>query len=119
MQTVKEILQSLVDDFLVDYDKIGAGNFYWALPSKAKLKRLNIEEGLEKQLEESAQKKIRLEEELSSISEGRTDSEDRRALLDRLYSKREELAKIEGEIEYVKSHGSHKIEALGLLLFLI
>jgi Mnd1 HTH domain len=33
-QSVKEVLQSLVDDELVDFDKIGSGNFYWALPSK-------------------------------------------------------------------------------------
>jgi hypothetical protein len=32
---VKEVLQSLVDDNLVDFDKIGSANFYWALPSKA------------------------------------------------------------------------------------
>lgn len=38
MQSVKEVLQSLVDDNLVDHDKIGAGNFYWALPSSAVVK---------------------------------------------------------------------------------
>lgn len=35
VQSVKDVLQSLVDDGLVETDKIGAGNFYWALPSKA------------------------------------------------------------------------------------
>jgi hypothetical protein len=34
-QTIKDVLQTLVDDALVETDKIGAGNFYWALPSKA------------------------------------------------------------------------------------
>ena len=34
-QTIKDVLQTLVDDGLVETDKIGAGNFYWALPSKA------------------------------------------------------------------------------------
>lgn len=37
-QSVKDVLQSLVDDSLVDFDKIGSGNFYWALPSNAALK---------------------------------------------------------------------------------
>ncbi|KAF9509790.1 hypothetical protein BS47DRAFT_127552 [Hydnum rufescens UP504] len=32
-QTVKEILQSLVDDNLVQFDKIGSANFYWSFPS--------------------------------------------------------------------------------------
>ena len=34
-QSVKEILQSLVDDDLVCYDKIGSANFYWSFPSQA------------------------------------------------------------------------------------
>jgi hypothetical protein len=34
-QTIKDVLQTLVDDGLVETDKIGAGNFFWALPSKA------------------------------------------------------------------------------------
>lgn len=37
-QTVKEVLQSLVDDGIVDFEKIGAQNFYWAFPSKAVIK---------------------------------------------------------------------------------
>ncbi|KAG8696827.1 hypothetical protein FRC09_008243 [Ceratobasidium sp. 395] len=32
-QSVKEILQSLVDDNLVQSDKIGSSNFFWCFPS--------------------------------------------------------------------------------------
>ena len=31
-QSIKEVLQSLVDDGLVDQDKIGVGSFFWSLP---------------------------------------------------------------------------------------
>jgi hypothetical protein len=34
-QTVKDMNQSLVDDFLVFSDKIGSANFFWSFPSKA------------------------------------------------------------------------------------
>ena len=34
-QTVKEILNSLVGDDLVDTDKIGTSTYFWAFPSKA------------------------------------------------------------------------------------
>jgi len=34
LQTVKDVLDSLVCDNLVESDKIGAGNFFWSLPSK-------------------------------------------------------------------------------------
>jgi len=33
--SVKEILQSLVDDGMVDTDKIGTSVYFWAFPSKA------------------------------------------------------------------------------------
>lgn len=41
-QTVKEVLESLVNDNLVEGDKVGAGNFFWSLPSKA---YQNVKEG--------------------------------------------------------------------------
>lgn len=31
---IKDIINDLVSDKLVDTEKIGSGNFYWALPSK-------------------------------------------------------------------------------------
>ena len=34
-QSVKEVVQSLVDDSLVDTDKIGTSIYFWAFPSKA------------------------------------------------------------------------------------
>ena len=33
--SVKDVLQSLVDDDLVDSDRIGTSNYFWAFPSKA------------------------------------------------------------------------------------
>ena len=40
-QTVKDILQSLVDDSLVMSDKVGSLNIFWALPSAARSMREN------------------------------------------------------------------------------
>ena len=33
--SVKEVLQSLVDDGLVDTDRVGTSNYFWSFPSKA------------------------------------------------------------------------------------
>jgi len=33
-QSVKDVLQTLLDDGLVQMDKIGASNFYWSFPSR-------------------------------------------------------------------------------------
>ena len=32
--SVKEVLQSLVDDNLVDQERIGTSNYFWSYPSK-------------------------------------------------------------------------------------
>ena len=41
LQTVKDMNQSLVDDFMVYSDKIGAANFFWAFPSKLSVDKSN------------------------------------------------------------------------------
>lgn len=34
-QTIKDVVQSLVDDGMVELEKIGSANYYWSFPSKA------------------------------------------------------------------------------------
>ena len=34
LQTIKDVNQSLIDDNLVETDRIGIGSFFWALPSR-------------------------------------------------------------------------------------
>lgn len=34
-QSVKEVIQGLVDDELVSSDRIGSSNYFWAFPSAA------------------------------------------------------------------------------------
>ena len=36
--SVKEVLQSLVDDDMVDSERIGTSTYFWAFPSKASMK---------------------------------------------------------------------------------
>ncbi|NXS53230.1 MND1 protein, partial [Brachypteracias leptosomus] len=60
--SVKEILQSLVDDGMVDTDRIGTSNYFWAFPSKALHTRKRKLEDLESQTERAA-----LVEELAAL----------------------------------------------------
>ncbi|KAJ7703198.1 meiotic nuclear division protein 1 [Mycena rosella] len=48
-QSVKEVLQSLVDDGLVQADKIGSSNFFWSFPSQ----RGTLMQGRLRQLKEA------------------------------------------------------------------
>ncbi|KAH8584842.1 Mnd1 family [Cryptosporidium sp. chipmunk genotype I] len=52
-QTVKDVLQSLVDDSLVVSDKIGSLNIFWALPSAAKFSKENRLEYLKNSIQDS------------------------------------------------------------------
>lgn len=50
--TVKEVLQSLVDDNMVDCERVGTSNYYWAFPSKALHARKRKLEELQQQVTE-------------------------------------------------------------------
>ena len=48
VQAVKDVNQSLVDDNLVETDKIGIGTFFWALPSMGLQTRENLIKNIDK-----------------------------------------------------------------------
>jgi hypothetical protein len=58
--SVKEVLQSLVDDGMVDCERIGTSNYYWAFPSKALHARKRRLEILESQVRYHKLKRIDL-----------------------------------------------------------
>lgn len=50
LQTIKEVLQSLVDDDLVHQEKIGSSNYFWSFPSEATVKLENDATRMENEL---------------------------------------------------------------------
>lgn len=46
----QEVNQSLVDDGLVDMDKIGSSNFFWSFPSKMAVTKQNIVDTLKQKI---------------------------------------------------------------------
>lgn len=46
----QEVNQSLVDDGLVDMDKIGASNFFWSFPSKVAVTKQNVVDTLKQKI---------------------------------------------------------------------
>lgn len=51
--SVKDVLQSLVDDDMVECEKVGTSSFYWAFPSKATNARKRKLERLETAVKDS------------------------------------------------------------------
>ncbi|XP_059090222.1 meiotic nuclear division protein 1 homolog isoform X1 [Tigriopus californicus] len=82
-QSVKDVVQSLVDDNLVDTDKIGTSVYFWAFPSKATAHRqakLAQVRAQAQELERSIQRQSQLVE---RDSQGREDTPKRQALLEK------------------------------------
>ncbi|XP_053610785.1 meiotic nuclear division protein 1 homolog [Plodia interpunctella] len=81
MQSVKEVVQSLVDDHLVDSEKIGTSIYFWSFPSKAitaKKRKLNE---LQNELDDCNKKLKRTEDAIATESVGRENNADRAATL--------------------------------------
>ncbi|KAF0694639.1 Aste57867_14478 [Aphanomyces stellatus] len=84
LQTIKDVNQALVDDSLVDTDKIGSGNYFWSFPSKVAQQRKRKLEDLEAKRTELRGKIETAKQTIEAQKHLRTDSADRVEKLNRL-----------------------------------
>lgn len=82
--TVKEVVQSLVDDALVETDKIGAGNFLWSLPSKNRHIRVVKLEELDYEIQELKTNRKLLNQQIQEELIQKPETETRLALIQQL-----------------------------------
>uniref|UniRef100_A0A803NRT7 Mnd1 HTH domain-containing protein n=1 Tax=Cannabis sativa TaxID=3483 RepID=A0A803NRT7_CANSA len=80
-QSVKDVLQSLVDDDLVSKDKIGTSVYFWSLPSCAGNQLRNVTRKLESDLHSSKKRFAELSEQCESLKKGREASDEREEAL--------------------------------------
>jgi len=76
----KDVLQSLVDDGLVELDKIGGSNLYWSFPASAVAKVQAGKRKAEESLEAAEREEKRLQEEAHRDAPGEKEEEERAAL---------------------------------------
>lgn len=74
LQSIKEVLQSLVDDDLVHQERIGISNYFWSFPSEAAVKMRRDSERLRAQLERARAERASLEARASAAREAKQDS---------------------------------------------
>ncbi|XP_073461409.1 meiotic nuclear division protein 1 homolog [Aquarana catesbeiana] len=110
--SVKDILQSLVDDGMVDSERIGTSNYFWAFPSKALHARKRKLETLESQLSEASQKKKSLEESVEKAKVGRQDTKERSELSEELALLRQQRDQQKAELEQYKECDPDVIEEI-------
>ena len=95
-QSVKDVLQSLVDDNMVDTDKIGTSVYFWAFPSKALATRQTRISTLREKVDAAVAKNKDLDLKIKESTTGKEESDDRTAIL-------EELADLEKKKETLKA----------------
>lgn len=97
-QSVKEVLQSLVDDGLVQADKIGSSNFFWSFPSQ---RGAMMQNRLAAVREAQATHETQLREVRAAIEAekaARPESVGRASALAQLATARQELSELEKEL---------------------
>ncbi|XP_034517393.1 meiotic nuclear division protein 1 homolog isoform X2 [Ailuropoda melanoleuca] len=110
--SVKEVLQSLVDDGMVDCERIGTSNYYWAFPSKALHARKRKLEVLESQLSEGNQKHASLQKSIEKAKIGRHETEERTMLAKELSSLRDQREQLKTEVEKYKECDPQVVEEI-------
>ncbi|XP_062902323.1 meiotic nuclear division protein 1 homolog isoform X1 [Mobula hypostoma] len=108
--SVKEVLQSLVDDGMVDTDRIGTSNYFWAFPSKGLHVRNQKLENLERQLIEGTERKQSLHLGIEKAKVGRQNTENREALSKELEELQRERNQLKAELEKYKECDPEVVE---------
>ncbi|KAI8917562.1 meiotic nuclear division protein 1 [Powellomyces hirtus] len=84
VQSIKEVLDSLVSDNIVTVEKIGTSNYYWSFPSTAVQNRKRRIAELGEELANVEAKRQELDSALAQRKNGREETEERIALMERL-----------------------------------
>ncbi|PHT57610.1 Meiotic nuclear division protein 1 -like protein [Capsicum annuum] len=83
-QSVKDVIQSLVDDDLVFKDKIGTSVYFWSLPSCAGNQLRTVSRKLETDLQTNKKRHTELVEQCNALKKGREQSDAREEALNEL-----------------------------------
>lgn len=113
-QTIKDVNQSLIDDFLVLSDKIGSANFFWSFPSKSYqdqvVQRDNNLLLIQQSQQNTALLKSQIENErLCRVGSDRTDK------LRRLLELNEQEKSLDARLEELKANDPEEIRRVEVL----
>lgn len=111
-QSVKDVVQSLVDDDLVSKDKIGTSVYFWSLPSCAGNQLRTVFRKLESDLQSSKKRYAELIEQCDSLKKGREESEERGEALDELKTIEQKYNELKDEMRRYADNDPAAFEAI-------
>ncbi|CAM9576432.1 unnamed protein product [Discosporangium mesarthrocarpum] len=116
LNTIKEVNQTLVDDGLVDMDKIGSSNFFWSFPSKMMVARRNLVNSLKEEIKEVEDNIVIQKRKAEELEADRVDTAERRVKLQRLQDASQRMQELEKEFETLKENDPAILEKATELL---
>ncbi|XP_075210959.1 meiotic nuclear division protein 1 homolog [Lycorma delicatula] len=111
-QSVKDVVQSLVDDGLIDTDKIGTSVYFWAYPSKAKHVRKRKLIDLNEKLFECNKKLKQTRESIIEAKIGREDTTQRVNVLENLKKLENEEKILKQEVQKYEANDPEVLEKM-------
>ena len=102
-QSIKDVLQSLVDDNMVDAEKIGSSNYFWGFSSKLQMKKKSRIRQMESSTESLRIEETALQESIEDLRSSRSHP-DRSQKLEQLQNARNELASCQKELDAWKQN---------------
>uniref|UniRef100_A0AAV1TMD3 Meiotic nuclear division protein 1 n=1 Tax=Peronospora matthiolae TaxID=2874970 RepID=A0AAV1TMD3_9STRA len=112
LQTVKDVNQALVDDTLVDCDKIGSGNYFWSFPSKFSQSRKRVLSELEQRRETVQGKLVEVDRRIEEQKALRPESEERVRKLRRLEELNATLQTLRTKVQHLEENDPAILEKL-------
>ncbi|XP_019192047.1 PREDICTED: meiotic nuclear division protein 1 homolog isoform X3 [Ipomoea nil] len=111
-QTVKDVVQSLVDDDLVSKDKIGTSVYFWSLPSCAGNQLRNVYKKLEADLQSSKKRHVELVEQCQNLKKGREESDEREEALEELKATEQKHKELKEELAQYADNDPATVETM-------
>jgi hypothetical protein len=112
-QSVKECVDELVGDSMIDQDKIGSSNFFWAFPSKGLKKRSVRIDKLQEEVQVAKDQLATLGAKRKAASADRVEGVERQAVLARLRAARAEDSTLTSELAKVADVDPDRIALVG------
>ncbi|KAL7093713.1 hypothetical protein ACP275_11G056800 [Erythranthe tilingii] len=111
-QSVKDVIQTLVDDDLVFKDKIGTSVYFWSLPSCAGNQLRSIQKKLDSDLQTSKKRYIELTDQCNALKKGREESDERETALGDLKAIQQKYNELKDEIAQYSDNDPATFEAM-------
>ncbi|XP_011008898.1 PREDICTED: meiotic nuclear division protein 1 homolog [Populus euphratica] len=111
-QSVKDVVQSLVDDDLASKDKIGTSVYFWSLPSCAGNQLRTVHRKLDSDLQSSKKRHAELVDQCDALKKGREESEEREDALAELKTIEMKYNELKEEMEKYADNDPAAVQAM-------